>query len=1012
MDQPQPASHPHQISPTDGPLPLYATDSYTWLCSDADEAEAPRKLRGSAVAPLVAAARGYEWVRTGESSYYKDVATRLGLGPLNTGLGRKVRDLASAGGVLLMPLFSLDDAYKSAVDGLPSTWRTMQLRPLRPRTNDQGKLLKYEFVAGTGVPIDVHPSVPLSWIQEPLNIVISEGTIKIDAALTAICRQYGVSDAELCDVSGDPRERLREILEGLPVSARHLCVSFAGVASWHSNPELGVLPMRDRQVWIAFDKDVDVNRQVWNQADKLWSYIKTHHGTPLLVDLSVSDANRQDVRAGLDDFLAEYGVWSDLGGRLLTEMPPCPAKSEIEARPGDWRMNEDKLCAEELVQGTDADGRKTNMHVWERRVPIVGRIKARIDRRSITEDEVDDGILQLHVPDEGSEQFNDIELTWTPVGDSDGDPILETFVVPSSTLGARPADWYRLVSTPASVSEHPAWPPPMAWLAALKANRAEEIEHRVEFQHMGWVPTPKGMRFLIGPICIGPDGEDEATKPGCNEHLLADADKFGATVLDDNDEAARYIHAVIDSLLRRNTFNQEGLAELVLATALRPVIPIQVRTPILFSGPRRVGKSWTAAAILSFWQWLEGTWTENSLPGSTKDTRAANENTQARSAIWVFDDLAPSVSVSLTRQEEATLENIVRACHNQSVKRRMTRDMHAVEVLRPRALPIITAENALTVSSVMDRCIHYQFQAGTLGDKAATDHWVELRDISNAPSVVSGSAIIWMARRIRDNGYRNTVAEWQEIMSHIEAEAVDKLGGGGASTRHAKMCADILVGLHLLVEVLRDLGLEDDATLVEARMDRFYAIPKIHYQAQSESTPGMALLEALRAVLESGAGYITDLRDNGMPKPPQSKGYPPFIAQLLGWTSDDDKFRTKGTQIGYYAPMQHGDYILFTAHAAFQLAKRHFPALIPPGSKASSAWSSIWDEGIAAGWAKPANSATVQVARKSRPNSSGTEGDTAGTTASVRGVPIPLDYFVRPLSEVDEGSVVLEIEDQ
>ncbi len=83
-----------------------------------------------------------------------------------------------------------------------------------PRTDtDTGRVVKYEFLAGSPATLDVHPATPAGWLDHTPTAVITEGVLKGDAVLTGLLRGNGVPDTDLeFDGTGDPIDRLRRLL--------------------------------------------------------------------------------------------------------------------------------------------------------------------------------------------------------------------------------------------------------------------------------------------------------------------------------------------------------------------------------------------------------------------------------------------------------------------------------------------------------------------------------------------------------------------------------------------------------------------------------------------------------------------------------------------------------------------------------------------------------------------------------------------------------------------------------
>lgn len=300
------------------------------------------KLDDSAIAPLVAAARGYETVDAGQ---FASAQKRLNLPAATTKQGKRVKTAASTGGLLIMPWLTPLDVCLAEKTGVPASPSTIQFRPARPEADpDTGKERKYEFVLGSTTPLGMHPSIPASYVTGSMDnpdskkapvALLAEGLLKGDSALTAYLLHNGVSAADLeWDGVGGvevARQRLRDILENLATEDRILILAFAGVDNFKKNPEWNNVLLKGMDVWVGVDGDVDSNRNVWRATNEMWHYLKDHHrANPLLLAPKASnpdqDADESEavVKVGIDDYLSKYGDWRSLTGLLSATLPENP----------------------------------------------------------------------------------------------------------------------------------------------------------------------------------------------------------------------------------------------------------------------------------------------------------------------------------------------------------------------------------------------------------------------------------------------------------------------------------------------------------------------------------------------------------------------------------------------------------------------------------------------------------------------------------------------------------------
>ncbi len=219
-----------------------------------------RLLLDSAVAPHVAAVRGYTTVP------HAAALERLGFS--------KSQRNAPA---LVVPVWSVHGERV-----------TYQARPDTPRVKD-GKPLKYETPAGATLVLDVPRAVRRDIGNPTVPLFITEGARKADAA----------ASAGLC------------------------CVALLGVWSWRGTNQWGgktVLPdwegvaFKDtagvgREVYIAFDSDVMTKPAVFLALTRLKPYLESRGAVVRVVYLP---AREDGSKVGLDDFLADGRDIDDL----------------------------------------------------------------------------------------------------------------------------------------------------------------------------------------------------------------------------------------------------------------------------------------------------------------------------------------------------------------------------------------------------------------------------------------------------------------------------------------------------------------------------------------------------------------------------------------------------------------------------------------------------------------------------------------------------------------------------
>ena len=953
--------------------PRYSPGHYGWLNAGSGAA----KLADSAVAPLVGAARGYDTVT---DLNVRDKLTEHRLGTLQEVKGRQVRNnigsVAAGQDAMFMPWHSMDVVGKRAMRDAFAERTSLQIRPSSPI---DGR--KYVNIAGEDTVLDLHPATPMEWIDSAPRVLLTEGCIKGDSTLTALLEANGMDTELFADHGGDrlkAARALREVMLSIPADQRVLIISFIGVGNWHNNPEWNSVNWRGREAWIAYDADAATNAQVWRQAERLFDYLLNSKKTaePRLVDLSEAT---DDPKAGLDDYFAAGGTFTQLS-EMLTDLPPQPRGGGPE-RAGLWAVSEDGTETMQSVVIPDRNG-MAGPPQWEVKLPLGGRVSSIWTRRTPTREEISSGVLGRGVSPETERSWyaqagTEVEISWK---DTISGTVRKALVSgPSAILATPPQDWGRVGAvTPPELLRHPNWPPRgndgVGFLEAIKANRADESEESYLWEAMGWVPREGGVPgFLIGDTLITSEGpESSAGINGLSESELPGVSDFGVVLPDSEVEdsvgddpgdwkevARRDLAAVWDVFMDGGVWTNRRYAAITLAAALRPCVPVLSPLTIYLVGKRRSGKSWTAAEMMSFWQPIPGTWTNDHLPGSANDTFASTENALSRACIWVSDDLAPSASRDGAVRAESSMGDLIRMKFNGKGKKRMGADMRARESRDPRALYVVTAENEQSVSSVVDRVVTLTFGEGALGPTEATEAAMELSHRTGAPARLAYAFTRWYAVRAaagEDND--GSLTGWQATYSAVQAQISRGMQSSarimgkdlapkdsGKATRHATIASHLVVTMYELKRFAEFLEVDDDLYERIASLDNADLIID-HIascqQSQSMTEPGQSLMAAVSTVLSSGRAHLTNAADPRLPA-----GRDPMQSTRLGWVaSGSGDMRAQGPSIGYLAEDKEGrQVVMLNAVNAFNAARNNHPELIPYGSKQAAGWRSVWEEG-------------------------------------------------------------------
>jgi len=223
-------------------------------------------IRASAIAPEIAAARGY-----------RSITVKAELDKL--GFSKRAQVVPG----MLIPI--RDTTGQIA---------TYQYRPDEPPIDKKGKASKYLFPVNSRMVLDIPPAVRDQLGDPTVPLWITEGSRKNDAA----------------------------------VSAGMCCISLAGVWSFRGRndkggitalPDWEYIALNDRAVFICFDSDVMEKREVRQALDRVAAFIKQRGGQVRYVILPPGENGQ---KTGLDDFLAGGKGVDDLMLLIRSSLPP------------------------------------------------------------------------------------------------------------------------------------------------------------------------------------------------------------------------------------------------------------------------------------------------------------------------------------------------------------------------------------------------------------------------------------------------------------------------------------------------------------------------------------------------------------------------------------------------------------------------------------------------------------------------------------------------------------------
>lgn len=941
------------------------------------------KLLSSAVHPAVARARGYAVALPGDE---RDALASTGFQPPNQNWDgyRKVRKCSATGSVLLMPW------YRPGVDD-PAV---IQFRPEKPLVGKDGKLQKYLQAAGAPPILDVHPAIPREWYSDTnVPVLLMEGLLKGDSVVSAM-------------VGGLPEDATREdvtaALRAVPAFRRVLPLSMFGVTTWHNNPEWNSLPRAERHVYVSFDADVNENPHVAKEARGLFKYVSSSHGVPHLVDLTQDGG---DGKEGIDDLMArkmDGRSWADSAADRLNLLDDIQdhAGSEVPdlvgvaREPG--RAYVEGEHGERVVTYTRSNDDSDPTPVAHPLVEVGGYVEAIELKRAPTEREILKGVISGSDAERGAttERWVRLRVAFT---DADNEVKEDIILGPEKILQVAPDRWDRIqgVEVPTDVSMLPGWPPKMEWLDAVKRNTAENYskpQMEVRCTVNGWVPGTSGIPvYVLGTTQIGVNDSIVLSRDRLTVPMI---DRFGLVEPEGTwqDAIRDLLPQVVDTMLGQGAWTNPGVGVITMSAGLRPLIPVRPKTTLYYLGPRGSGKSWTGSKCSGFWGAFPGAFGSRNAGGSASDTYAAMEHATATMPGWVADDLAPSASMGAANSRESNISDVIRGIANGQGKSRMRPDGTARPTAIPRAMLVVTAENSLNVSSARDRVIPIFLPQGSLGN---TDGVNEMFDNTSVPSMLSSCVVHYMLDMAQAQGWDAVVDLVKRAQDEVNKRTTAKLEvvgiDSGSSTRFREMSADILSPFMLLRFIGASMGMRNNPLLeplyLDPLFDKALDIIVEAVQDRTEHAPGYQFLQALTSLMGSGQGHVEQMSGD-MPVTTSSPDSL-VINAALGWKQDGNGgMRAGGPAIGAYDPERKA--VILVPGTAFNLAQRHYPNLVPPGTNSDEAFKAMASEDLIGNSKGVGTSKVHSIALGN------------GRRTTKRGVLIPLSSIILPAD--DEAS--------
>lgn len=814
------------------------------------ETSSAAKLSDSAIAPIVAAARGYWTAQTPRE--FDQLMNDAQISKQSSQRTETKPTLDEGADVLAMPWYSIKDIVKDHPQPKAYQWR-----PSVPRkTRDGGKPNKYETPPGPNsnakvkiqMPLDVHPATPREWINDAPKMLFAEGMLKGDAALSAYLAWAG-ADSKLLEYTGpDSREKLTEFMNTIDEDNRVLVIRPTSVTTFLTDKKFHTqIDFEDREVWVGVDGDVSVNPKVWDQASKFFDHCTKNGASNVLLLAPKGEADAKD---GIDDFLSHSGDFDDLLGHLQPSLPERPVIEGEELPAGAWRISEDGTFCERKNESKDSEGNITGFTWSKTGINYGAVITDYIIHRDPTDAEMRSGLMD---PDkESPRDIVELRFRWK----QDGGIQTADVQIPMKLLAMTPDQWLRNDDTwiPRRLASLPGFPPRgsdgVDFMDAVR-QASESAAHQVHWRRNGWVPVPDSSpAFIVGEDIIASDDRSlPYVHSGVTTVEVGTYDQFGiggpedelvphpggslgewvdgqsddgrvelTWVPDEREEAEEKRAQIVEDASRlrfllfdNQPFTHDAYPAIVLSAAMRPLLVADTpMASIYIYGEKGRGKTMTAEFIMNFWASASSGFVGQK-SGSVADTPVAKETSVARMPIWFMDDLAPTGSQQAYEKKEREVAETIRNVFNRTAKARSTINLKARELNKPYAQLIVTAENPLSDPSAAERTVRLPFRNGTLSpmEEGRTKE-VEREAKTGVFARMTRHFAEWMVQRVATEGWTEVREDTESLFlaaaDRAEGEIVARGGNPDTANRDGKIAAELTVPLLFFEEFLSESG--------------------------------------------------------------------------------------------------------------------------------------------------------------------------------------------------------------
>lgn len=412
------------------------------------------------------------------------------------------------------------------------------------------------------------------------------------------------------------------------------------------------------------------------------------------------------------------------------------------------------------------------------------------------------------------------------------------------------------------------------------------VPRRVVYQHTGWRKLGGEWLYLTGPGAVGKDGLKESVAVDLGHGHIS---KYHLPAPPLGPRLQVAAGAILDLLSISPARPELGAA--LLACAVRAALgeAHRIDFALFLQGRTGAQKSEGAALIQAC---FGAGFDARGFPAGWTDTPSDLEHKshQAKDAVFVVDDFAPSVNAVEAAKLHGAAERLFRSVGNQAGRGRRNCDMSAKPAYHPRGLIVATGEDLPRGASLLGRLLIIEVRRGDVDLGALSRLQDAARDGRLAECLAA--FLQWLAPRMDD---------LKSTLPALTRRLRDTAIADGYFRSHPR-APDMFASLQAGVETFLDFAYETRALAgCAAAHDlprRVETALRLAFQAQgeyiAEQDEVARFLALLRACLASGNAHVADHLNQG---PPSIRSHawgwrnvggdqPKGMGDLIGWVNE------------------------------------------------------------------------------------------------------------------------------